>query len=549
MQDRQIELRAVEREHHVERIGILAAPQRILDVRDLLPFARIGIVASKHRGVVLPEIVHHHQEAAVGRETDLMPRRVDLVEHHLPGVLVDLLHWILALHVLVELQEGHRFEILLRVKDADAAAQPHHCRCPAALGMPDRAVGATQRQWIGAGHRAFLDEQLAHRHHFPVDLVALRALVVVEPGLRIGIDLLDGERAALHPGIAQLADIGRPVVSQRRLHLRRRAIEAGGDVLLAIGHEVGLCVLGVDGDMHAEPQPGAFRHVLDQLHLRAVEAHAIDVGASRHVLRGDRRRKAVDERVLAALRAVDELEAVHRIGAGKGAEMVADRIVVAVVPVPDGTDHAVRVEVHGVGAATHLGRQQRDPVAQALPAYVGAGVDELARDVVALCFGVVGAGMAQALVGDRSGAQNLVAEDRRLGDAGRADGDVEYRAAAELAFSLFLDRGGGNQLAPLACVFLLLEAQVPLELGVIFFRNFVTPPDEGVDLRAGARKLVIRRHGWNFKLDVFLNRLRRRLRRLDHRPLSLHALSPCYSMEKLRHPSPRCSIGPLRIVI
>ena len=92
-----------------------------------------------------------HEELAVGREADLVARRVDLVEHDLPGVLVDLLDRILVLRILVELQEGRRIEILLRVEDADAAAQAHDSRRPAALGMPDRAVGAGQRERASPG--------------------------------------------------------------------------------------------------------------------------------------------------------------------------------------------------------------------------------------------------------------------------------------------------------------------------------------------------------------------------------------------------------------
>ena len=205
----------------------------------------------------------------------------------------------------------------------------------------------------------------------------------------------------------RLGDVGRPVEAQRRLDLGGRAVEAGGDVLLAVGHEVGLRVLRVDRDVHAEPEPRGLRDVLDQLHLRAVVAHAIDVGALGRGLGRDVGRHAVDQRVLAALGRVDELEAVQGIGAGEGAEMVADRIVVAVVPVPDRAQHAVGVEVDGIGAAAQLGRQQGDPVAETLAADIGAAVDDLAHDVVALRLGVVGAGMAHAVVGDRAAVSAL----------------------------------------------------------------------------------------------------------------------------------------------
>src|SRR5262249_61681368 len=86
------------------------------------------------------QIVHHDQEPAVRRKADLVARRVDLVERHGPGVLAGRDDRILPLRVLVELQEGGRFEALLRVEDADAAAEAHHRRGPPALGMPDRAI-------------------------------------------------------------------------------------------------------------------------------------------------------------------------------------------------------------------------------------------------------------------------------------------------------------------------------------------------------------------------------------------------------------------------
>ena len=43
VEDREVELGAVHGKDHVERVGILAPPQRVFDVSDLLPVARIGI--------------------------------------------------------------------------------------------------------------------------------------------------------------------------------------------------------------------------------------------------------------------------------------------------------------------------------------------------------------------------------------------------------------------------------------------------------------------------------------------------------------------------
>ncbi len=415
-----------------------------------------------------------------------MSRRVDLVEHDLPRVLVDLLDLVLVLRILVELQEGGRLEVLFGIEDADAAAQAHDRRGPAALGMPDRAVGAGERQRRLAGQRAFLDEQLAHRHHFPVDLVALGAAQIVEAGLLVGIDLLDGERAALDPGLAQFRDIRRPVEAQRRLHLRGGAIEAGGDVLLAVGHEIGLGVLRIDGDVHAEAEAGRLRHVLDHLHLRAVVAHAIDVGAARHVLRRQVGRDAVDQGVLAALRRVHEFEAVRGIGTREGAEMMADRVVVAVVPVPDRAQHAIGVEIDRVGAAAHLGRQQRDPVAEALAPDVGARVDDFAGDRRLLRAGA--GGPDDAVVRRGSTVHGAVAQHGNFGGGGGADGDVQHRAPAHLR----LDLGLGRLFAGLARGLLVLGDEIGLELLTVLRENLFVALQEFVDRSLGGRQVRFR---------------------------------------------------------
>ena len=237
-----------------------------------------GSLHVEDAAVVFPEVVHHAQELAVGREADLVARREDLVEHDLPVVVVDPSTGYWSGESLLNCRKatGSKFFSGSRMRCRRTAARRSP---PSGLRMPDRAVGAGQRKRRIAGHRAFLDEQLAHRHHFPVDLVALGAAVVVLSGLRVGIDLRDRERAALLPAVAQIGRVGRPVELQRRLHPRRRAVEAGGDVLLPVGHEIGLGILGIDGDVDAESEPRGLGDVLDQLHLRAVVAHAIDVGA------------------------------------------------------------------------------------------------------------------------------------------------------------------------------------------------------------------------------------------------------------------------------
>ena len=112
MQDRKIELRTIHRKHHVERVRILAAPQRIFDMRDLFPVARIGVARIEDRTIVLAQIVHHDAEAAIRGEPDLTAGREDLVECHLPVIVVDLDDRVLVRVVLVELQECHRIEII-----------------------------------------------------------------------------------------------------------------------------------------------------------------------------------------------------------------------------------------------------------------------------------------------------------------------------------------------------------------------------------------------------------------------------------------------------
>jgi hypothetical protein len=117
--------------------------------------------------------------------------REDLVECHLPVVIVDLGDRVLIRRVLVELQTGHRLEVVLRVEDDLTPAQPDHSGGPAAGRMPDRAIGAGEVADIIAGKGALLDEQLTHRHHFPFDLLTLGAEIIVLAGRRIGIDLGD----------------------------------------------------------------------------------------------------------------------------------------------------------------------------------------------------------------------------------------------------------------------------------------------------------------------------------------------------------------------
>src|SRR5262249_451872 len=97
-----------------------------------------------------------------------------------------------------------RIEIVLRVEDTDAAAEPNDRRRPAPRRMPDGAVRPAERVRRVAGNRSLLHEQFSHRDHFPFDLLALGALIVELPGPRIGVDLGDLEFAPLHPAGAKL---------------------------------------------------------------------------------------------------------------------------------------------------------------------------------------------------------------------------------------------------------------------------------------------------------------------------------------------------------
>jgi hypothetical protein len=171
---------------------------------------------------------------------------------------------------------------------------------------------------------------------------------------------------------------------QRGLHPRGRPVEAGGDVLLSIGDEIGLGVLRIDRDMHAKAKPRRFRDIFHDLHLSAIIADAVDVEAGRRFR--DVGRNAVDETVLAALRAIDELEPIVGVGARKRAEMMRDRVVVAIVPVPNRCEHPVGVEVERVATAAEFRRQKGDPFAEAAAADIGFGIDEFAADRVTLRF-------------------------------------------------------------------------------------------------------------------------------------------------------------------
>src|SRR5215831_15867610 len=88
------------------------------------------------------------QKRPSGEKADLVTRRENLVEFHLPMVVVDLGDRVVVGRVFVELNEGHRLEIVLGIEDDLAAAQPDDGGCPTAARMPDRTVGATEMERV-----------------------------------------------------------------------------------------------------------------------------------------------------------------------------------------------------------------------------------------------------------------------------------------------------------------------------------------------------------------------------------------------------------------
>ena len=228
--------------------------------------------------------------------------------------------------------------------------------------------------------------------------------------------------------------------------------------------------------MDAEAEPRRLRDILHQLHARAVIADAVDVEA-RVGLR-DVRRNAVDQAVRTALGAVDEFEGAIGIGAGEGAEMVGDRVEVAVVPVPDRAQHPVRVQVKGVGAAAHLRRQQGDPLAEAAAADIGGRIRHLADD--ALLLRAVAAARAGTLAA--RAADRRIAQRRGLTGHGRAGDDLQRIAPAEREFLPGQWRGDGCDLARL-----LIE--IDLELPVILLGDLDLSLEVSLDLRFRGERL------------------------------------------------------------
>src|SRR5215831_6434589 len=114
--------------------------------------------------------------------------------------------------------------------------------------------------------------------------------------------------------------------------------------------------------MDTETKTAGLGNVFHDLHLRPVVANAINIKSlARHF---DVGWNAINERVLAALGAVDPLETLRWISARKGAEVMRNRVEIAIGPKGDPGQAAAGIEVDRVGAAAHLGGQQQHPIAK-----------------------------------------------------------------------------------------------------------------------------------------------------------------------------------------
>jgi hypothetical protein len=161
--------------------------------------------------------------------------------------------------------------------------------------------------------------------------------------------------------------------------------------------------------VNAEADAGGLRDVLEQVHLLAVIVDAVDaVALAPHRIEQaallDLGRQAVDQDVGAALRGIDELEALARIGRRIGGEMVRDRHRVAVVPILDPGQRLAALEVLRVGAATELGGGEEDIVTQRAEARLAAGGGETIHvDAGGACLGSAVADQGPKPVAERSG--------------------------------------------------------------------------------------------------------------------------------------------------
>src|SRR5215469_14080158 len=147
--------------------------------------------------------------------------------------------------------------------------------------------------------------------------------------------------------------------------------------------------------MDTEAQARRLRDILQYLHLSAVIPDAVDPEPLARCF--DVGWNAVDQRILAALGTVHPFKTSPRVRTRKGAQVMRDRVEIAVRPVRYPGESPAGPEVHSVGAAAHLGRHQQHPVAEASAADIGPGIDQLALDIMALCFRIGVAGVFGAM--------------------------------------------------------------------------------------------------------------------------------------------------------
>src|SRR5262249_6882197 len=267
---------AIEGEAEVEGGRVLALPLGIAHERLTLPFPRVVAIAhGEHGDVVGPQVVHDHEVVAGRVESGLVDRVEDLRQHDLVGVRV-------AAHFLdgqvafrgrnlgtvgfpvTGVEEENRLPVVA-VEDDHAAAHARGQDRPPPRRVVDGVVQARQGGRRVAGYLAALDEQFGHRHHFPVDLVALGALeVVLAAFLRLG-QSRESELAALFPGVSQVGRVGDPIGSKGHLHLGLLAGaaspgEEGDNVFLPVANgEAG--AFGVDTGVDAKANPRGFGNV------------------------------------------------------------------------------------------------------------------------------------------------------------------------------------------------------------------------------------------------------------------------------------------------
>ena len=268
---------------------------------------------------------------------------------------------------------GNRFHSRSVDDDADGEHPQGYDR-EAVAGMMHRIVGAGEVADRIAWQLTRVGEILAHRNHFPVELVALCPAIVVFAGFRRLHQPRDAHLAAAEPVPLKRAVrfLAVPVETERRYDLRlcRAACprEERDDVLLPIrsGKSGGI---RIDDGMHADADTRRLGDVLEQVHLLAVETNSIDLVALppervKHTVFLHLRRDAVDQYVLAALGRVDELEALTRVGRRERGQMVRYGTAVAIVPVFDPGHRLTAGKVLHLRSAAQLRRRQPDIIAE-----------------------------------------------------------------------------------------------------------------------------------------------------------------------------------------